>query len=150
MNKNGWEQLNCAYFPSVCRRVLGEYLENKGFKEKKETIIGGIVYAYFDLFLEISYDITHSNPMYSVSSVVGFGEEAYNKVGVFNGVPMWYILPEGHPYRTKVYWTFESEKELEGVLLEVKKDFLSTVVQSILTNREGLERVIKSFHAEFC
>ena len=149
MNSNGWEKLNCKYFPSVCREVLSGYLEENGFAETKETNVGGLVFSRFDFFLEIGYD-TNLFPKYVIKVVVGFGEEAYGEAGAFSGVPMWYILPEGHPFRTKVHWTFKGEEELKSVLLEVKKDFLEEVLQRLLANQEGLERVIKSFHSEFC
>ncbi len=146
-NKNGWDQLKCENFADVCRKVLNDYLEELGFSEKKETARGTVVYSRFDLFLEIGYDITHSDPMYSLSAVVGFGEE---ESGSFSGIPMWYILPRDHPYRTKVHWSFRTEGDLERDLEELKEEFLEATLKPLLLNREGLERVIGSFQSEFC
>ena len=149
MNANGWDQLDCKYFAAVCRNVLSSHLEEAGFEEKKETVIGGVVYTRFDLFLEISYD-TIDFPTYTAKAAIGFGEEVYNQMGGFNGVPMWYILEEGHPYRTKIHWTFQSESELTKVLEEINIEFIDATLKPLLLNREGLERVIKSFQSEFC
>lgn len=149
MNTNGWEQLNCRYFAGTCREVLGDYLETHGFREKRLTVGGGIVFERFDLFLEFNYD-TNLYPKYTTRVVVGFGDGAYNNLGGFSGVPMWYIIPQGHPYRTQVYWTFSSKDELKRVFEEVKIEFLETTVLPLLLNREGLERVIDNFRAEFC
>lgn len=149
MNMNGWDQLNCEYFSETCRKALSAYLEEIGFTENKETVIGGVVYTRFDLFLEISYD-TAAYPTYTAKSVIGFGEGAYDKAGGFSGVPMWYILPKDHPYRTKIHWTFKTKEELTKVLEELKEEFLETTLKPLLLNREGLERVIGSFHSEFC
>lgn len=148
-NNNGWDQLNCEYFAAACRKVLDAYLEELGFSEEKETVIGGVVYHRFDFFLEVSYDTT-AFPTYTAKSVIGFGSEAYGENGSFSGVPMWYILPKNHPYRTKVHWTFKTKEELEKVLAEIKAEFLETTLRPLLLNREGLERVIGSFQSEFC
>jgi hypothetical protein len=149
MSTNGWEQLDCRYFAETCREVLGDYLENHGFKEKRLTNGGGIVYGRFDLFLEVSYD-TNLFPKYTTRVVVGFGDGAYNKQGGFSGVPMWYIIPQDHPYRTRVHWTFSSKDELAKVLEEVKTEFLETTLVPLLLNRDGLERIIGNFRSEFC
>lgn len=148
MNANGWEQLDCNYFAAICGSTLGEYLERLGFEESRLTARGGIIYSRFDLFLEISYD-TNLFPNYTTRVVVGFDDGAYNNMCGFNGVPMWYIIPRDHPYRTRVHWTFQNEDELTKVLEEVRDDFFETTLKPILLNRDGLERVIQSFHSEF-
>lgn len=149
MNTNGWEQLDCSYFTAACREGLSDFLEAYGFKEKRLTNAGGIVYERFDVFLEVNYD-TNLYPKYSIRVVVGFGDGAYNGRGAFSGVPMWYIIAKDHPYRTSVHWTFNSKNELHRVLAEVKADFLETIVVPLLLNRDGLERLVNNFRAEFC
>ena len=149
MNTNGWEQLDCPYFAAACRESLSDFLENHGFKEKRLTNAGGIVYERFDVFLEVNYD-TNLYPKYSIRVVVGFGDGAYNSQGSFSGVPMWYIIPKDHPYRTSVHWTFSSEDELLRVLGEVKVEFLETIIIPLLLNRDALERLVNNFRAEFC
>jgi hypothetical protein len=63
---------------------------------------------------------------------------------------MWYIIPQDHPYRTRVHWTFSSKDELAKVLEEVKTEFLETTLVPLLLNRDGLERIIGNFRSEFC
>jgi hypothetical protein len=149
MSTNGWEQLDCLFFAETSREVLGDYLEKHGFKEKRLTNGGGIVYERFDIFLEVSYD-TNLFPKYTTRVVVGIGDGAYNKQGGFTGVPMWYIIPQCHPYRTKVHWTFSNGDELAKVLGEVKSEFLETILLPLLLNRDKLESIVDSFRSEFC
>lgn len=149
MSTNGWEQLDCRYFAETCREVIGDYLEAQGFAEKGLTNGGGIIYSRFDVFLQINYD-TNLYPKYTFTTVVGIGDGAYTKQGRFSGVPMWFILPEDHLYRTRVHWTFSSKDELAKVLEEVRAEFLETTVVPLLLNRDGLERMIANFRSEFC
>ena len=149
MSMNGWEQLNCDFFASVCRDTLGSYLESKGFAEKKEDSIGALLFTRFDLFLEVGYD-AHTSPDYTPSFVLGMGDRVYDDQGRMAGVPMWYILPEDHPQRTSRHWTFRTKEELKQVLAEIKDQFLEPTMESLLLNREGLERVVKNFQSEFC
>jgi hypothetical protein len=149
MSTNGWEQLDCRFFAETSREVLGNYLGEHGFRERRLTNGGGIVFGRSDVFLEVSYD-TNLFPKYTTRCVVGIGDGAYNKQGGFAGVPMWYVIPKGHPYRTKVHWTFSSKEELAKVLEEVKTEFLETTLVPLLLNRYGLECLIGNFRSEFC
>lgn len=148
MSMNGWEQLDCRYFAETCREVLSDYLKNHGFREKRLTNGGGIVYTRLGIFLEISYD-TNLFPKYTTRVVVGFGDGAYNKRGDFSGVPMWYIIPQDHPYKTQVYWTFSSKAELIEVLEGVKMEFIEPTFVPLLMNRSELEHIVEKFRSEF-
>lgn len=147
MNRNGWEQLDCKFFARVCRDVLGGYLEGHEFKEKRLTDGGGVVYSRSDIFIEVNYD-TNLFPEYTIRVVVGFGDGAFNKQGGFSGVPMWYVLPHSHPYRTQVYWTFSNEEELSSVLKEVKAEFFESNLSPLLVNDDELERLVGRFQRE--
>lgn len=148
MNTNGWDQLNCQFFTQICRRVLGNYLQQQGFLEKKTTAIGGIVYTRFDVFLEVSYDAA-TCPDYSPSIVIGIGDQTYDKEGRLAGVPMWYALSEGHPQRTRRYWTFKTEEELERVFTEIKEQFFETSAKQLWLNSDVLEKTINDFRTKF-
>ena len=149
MNTYGWEQLNCPYFKDTTREILADYLANLGFSEKRITNGGGVVYSNIDVFIEVGYD-TNLFPNYSTRVVIGFGDGAYDELGAFSGIPMWYIIPKNHPYRTKVYWTFASKEELLKILVEVKQEFLETTVVPLLQNHQKLSTIIDNFQSEFC
>jgi len=149
MSTSGWEKLDCRYFAEACREAVSDYLETHGFAESGLTNGGSIIYSRFDVFLQLNYD-TNLYPKYTFTAVVGIGDGAYTKQGGFAGVPMWYIAPKDHPYRTKVHWTFSSKEELLCVLGEVKVEFLETTLVPLLLNRDELERLIGNFRAEFC
>jgi hypothetical protein len=148
MSTNGWEQLDCLYFAEVCRAAVRDLLEAHSFAEIGLTKSGGVIYRCFDLFLQLNYD-TNLYPKYAFTAVVGIGDGAYTKHGGVTGVPMWYLLPKDHPYRTKVHWTFVSKEELVRVLGEVETDFLETILVPLLLNRDVLEGLIGSFRSEF-
>jgi hypothetical protein len=149
MSTNGWEQLDCRYFAGTCREVVGDYLEAYGFAEKGLTNGGGIIYKRSDVFLELNYD-TNPYPKYCFTSLVVIGDEYPNTQGGFSYVPLWYLLPSDHPYRTRGSWMFSSKDELAKVLEEVKMEFLGTTLVPLLSNRDGLERIIGNFRSEFC
>ena len=144
----GYGELDCPFFAGTCRLALADYLSEYGLTEQRLTPGGGIVFRDSDMFVEIGYDV-NLFPDYPIRVTIGLGERAYSDTARFSGVPMWYIISTGHPYRTKVHWTFRTAGDLTRVLAEVRTDFLAPIAIPLLRDHEALERVSRSFHAEF-
>lgn len=147
MNTNGWEQLDCRYFAETCREVVSDYLKAHGFVENGLTPGGGIIYKRSDLFLELNYDAIRY-PKYDFTGGVVIGDEYPNKQGGFSFVPLWYLVPSDHLYRSQGGWMFSSKDELAKVLAKVKTEFLETILVPLFLNRDRLEHVIDSFHSK--
>ncbi len=144
---NGWEQLNCNYFAETCREAVREYLEVYCFAERELTNGGGIVYSRFDTFLELNYDY-HLYPQYSFQLSVGFIVElANNRIG-YRGIPLWYLVPEDHPYRKGTSGGFRNKDELVRVLDEARKDLLEYFAIPLLSDRDRLASTVGKFNFE--
>jgi len=143
MSKSGWEQLNCQYFANVCRRVLGALLGAQGFAERGLTPGGGVIFSKGDVALELNYDVSRY-PRYFVTAWLSLGDWVHRG----NGVPLWYMLSNEHPYREGTHWNFHNEEELFRVLSEVKADFVEAILIPLLDSQDALERLIDRFRRD--
>ena len=146
-NTYGWERLNCPFFTSACHRVLSPYLEEQGFAEKEVGSIGEIIYKRFDVFLEIGYE-PETCPNYSPTVVLGLGDSKYDDAGRPAGVPLWYLLPQGHSEKTGKFWTFKTEADLERMLTEIKTQFLEPHAKPLWLDMNKLEKHIENFRTK--
>ena len=144
---NGWEQLNCNYFAETCREVVREYLEVYCFAERELTTGGGIVYSRFDTFLELNYDY-HLYPQYSFQLSVGFIVELANNRTGYRGIPLWYLVPEDHPYRKGTIGGFRNKDELVGLLDEARRNILEYFAIPLLSDRDRLASTVGKFNFE--
>ena len=147
-SSSDWDRLNCEFFASNCRRVLGDYLEDQGFVENEQTPVRGILYRRFDVFLELSYD-PQTSPNYSPTIVIGTGTGKYDDAGRPAGVPFWYVIPNNLPERDYTFWTFKTEADLESVLARIKDSVLDLHAKPLWFNLDRLEKCIQNFRAEF-
>lgn len=147
-NLGGWERLICPFFAAVSRRVLGNYLEENGFLEKGLNEIQGLVFTRFDAFLEISYELD-TGPNYAISMVLGLGDKKYDEGGHPCCIPYWYLLPRDRPEHRGELIRFETEAELEALLLRFREQFLESYAKPLWLDLDGLEKAITNFRAEF-
>lgn len=112
MNNTGWEQLDCTYFASTCRDLLGGPLLAKGFMEESLTPGGGLIYARGDVLIELNYD-TNLYPSYGLTA--SLRERAPSS----QLIPGWFLVPASHPYRTRLHWMFSRQEDLSNILPEV-------------------------------
>jgi hypothetical protein len=144
---NGWERLICPYFASTCRRVLGKYLEDNGFTETGLNEIKGVVFSRFGIFLEISYELELVPQALSV--VLGIGDDKYDVGGHPCCVPYWHLLPRDRSEHRGEQITFETESDLENLLLRFKDGFLEPYAKPLWLNLDRLEKAIENFRSEF-
>lgn len=121
-----------------CRRILGNYLEHQGFTESDATGIDGNLYTRFDLFLQVSLDASGPDCLPSVT--LEFGERPCDEEGRLAKVPIWHGLPEKQ--RTRKQWTFQTEEELETVLLEIRSGLTAASQKHLWLNQDALEETI--------
>lgn len=140
---NGWEKLLCAYFESVCLRVLGDYFDNKSFTPRK-TKVGGVLFQGRGVFIEVSY-IPETAPRYAPTLIVGIGSEKYDNNGKPTGVPLWYVIPDNCPEQKYSLWKFSSESELVSILEKIRAEILEQYVRPLWENMQTLREQVKKF-----
>ena len=146
-NLGGWEKLICPFFAATCRRVLGRYLEENGFAEKGPNEIDGLVFSRFGVFLEVSYElefVPQALPM-----VLGVGDKKYDEGAHPCCVPYWYLLPRDRPEHRGESIRFQTEAELETLLVRFRDQFLESYAKPLWLDVDTLEKAVANFRAEF-
>jgi hypothetical protein len=145
MTGSGVRTLECDYFAAVCRDALGGYLKAHGFEEVGLTRGGNIVFGKGDEFIEFGYDLDFY-PEYSLTSVVGIGSDTYHMRGGVSGIPLWSLVPDSHPFRASVHWTFRDRPQLLLVLRDLRVQLLDPVVMPMLSDPAAVEGLRKLRH----
>ena len=146
-NLKGWEKLICPFFAPTCRRVLDSYMEENGFAEKGPNEIGGLVFSRFGVFLEVSYEL-EMVPQ-ALTMVLGVGDKKYDEGGHPCCIPYWYLLPRDRPEHRGESIRFETEAELEVLLVNFRDQFLEPYAKPLWLDLDALEKAILNFRAEF-
>jgi hypothetical protein len=142
-----WDELNCPFFGTICRKTLNSYLESEGFIEHKWTSIGGLVYRRMDVYLEIAYNPEDSP--YSPDIGLSFAPNTYDKAARPTGIPLWFILCPDTPARSYPSWTFKTEDDLKSVLTRIQADVLDPYAKPLWLECDRLKQCIGSFRAQF-
>jgi hypothetical protein len=140
---SGWDQLLCGYFRDACIEVVGAFFKQKHFLWR-ETDIGGMVFFRENYFIELSY-VPETYPAYSPTIIVGMGASKFSDGGEVNGVPLWYVLPEGTPQKAYSIWRFRDKKELTVVLEKIRLEIIDVYVMPLLQDESKLARLIEEF-----
>src|SRR5690625_2210578 len=143
----GWYKLRCSFFTSVCRRVLNDYFNRHGFVERDVGPIGEILYKKLDLFIEVGY-VPESSPNYSLTIILGTDKAKLNKTDLSNGVPFWYLLPNGFFGEKPERFEFESETDLNALLSRTKNDVLENYMKPLWNDRALLKKTIIKFQGD--
>jgi hypothetical protein len=146
-NLGGWEKLICPFFAATCRRILGRYLEENGFTEKGLNEIDGLVFSRFGVFLEVSYEL-ELVPQ-ALTMVLGVGDKKYDEGGHPCCVPYWYLLPRDRPEHRGESIRFQTEAELETLLVRFRDQFLESYAKPLWLNVDTLEKAVANFRGEF-
>jgi hypothetical protein len=139
-----WDNLNCLFFASTCRRILNDYFEAHGFVESPNLRGVGVLYRWFDIFLEVGYEPI-TCPDYSPTIVLGTGPDIYDESGLPACVPFWYVIPDSLPESGYSLWTFRDEAQLKGVLVRIKVEILEPHAKPLWLSLDRLENCISGF-----
>lgn len=139
----GWERLNCSFFGMVCRRVLGPYFKAYGFKEHGHGVIGNLVYAKENIFVEITY-IPETCPDYSTNVILGIGSDEHDEKWRLNSVPMWFLISEGSLESKYPFWTFRTETDLVEILTKIKS-LLEQYARPLWLDVSALHKSVEKF-----
>ena len=128
---------------SIWQRIFGSYLEQKGFIEQESDLMNGILYACFDLFLEVSCDAEPSFD-FSRALVLEFWERPYDEeIGCLADAPAWQELPVDS--RMRGCWIFQTEEELEAVLLDMRSKLMEAAEKHLWLSQDALKMVIGAY-----
>jgi len=141
LSDNPTRHLPESVSPSViCRRILGNYLEQQGFIENDGNGGDEILYVRFDLFLKVTFE--EPRPDYQPGVILEFGERPCDEGGHLAKTPAWHTLPKGHPQRRSGYWIFQTDEELETVLLEIRSKLTTASQKHLWLSQDALEETI--------
>jgi hypothetical protein len=146
MKMNGWEQLLCDYFSSICISELSEPLAMDDFKVARTESDGAVIFKRFDVFIEVGYEV-ESAPNYSLTVVIGFGDRKYAETGKLSGVPLWFLIRDDEPARRYSFWKFSTESQLRKVLVRIKNEVIDIHVRPLWQRTEVLEDALSDFNA---
>ncbi|MBI1927846.1 hypothetical protein HYR99_26855 [Candidatus Poribacteria bacterium] len=126
-----WKGLFVSDFESICRKVFDSYMRRCGFTDTEADESGAITYFKQNRFLRVHY-YPEESPTYSPMIDVGFvAKDEDASISRFEGIGLWYAIPEGTPVRNYGFWTFASPKELEKVLLQIRDEVVDVYARPL-------------------
>lgn len=140
--KTGWLKLSAPYFEQVCRKIFDSFLGGYGFINSEADETGSVTYFKNNCFLNIYY-YPEDNPNYSPMIRIGFVKKSEDPPSIqFEGIGLWYAIPESVKSRDYGNWTFSTSEELEKALLRIRDEVISVYAQPLWEEPQNLRLLV--------
>lgn len=133
--------MTLPYFISTVRRLIGEFLERRGFVEAiaSET---RVTYQRDDRLISLAYYVEDLPRPWLAVDVGLVGEDQTHEL-----VGLWRALSDDQPARAYTTWTFHDEPSLEGVLARME-GILKDHALELCNSEHELRRLLAMQHDE--